>query len=455
MGEASSLRDSLTQINNESRAIQNSASLMMRLYEKPHLAVSEWRNTLQSCHIPQLLPLLYVANEVLQNSKRNRGNKFLESFSPILSDSLKLICQREPKLVEKVRRTAKIWGDRRVFSTRFIGSLLKGLDSFRDGAGGVRPNAAGSTTPPFSSLRRSPVSSRSLNSDLDGTGGNKEMSDDELLHNSSSDLFGEAKPSLLNVSNFSSKTITTNSPPSILLRRSGKLKRRRSSSSKSPSSESPQLSSSSSSRHFQQRKRKKKKRSKTLSSGALVTILDQLQELDAQFQSIQFAETSCAALATTSEEGEDAVGEELLSLHTGVCDAITNLGAQEKAAHKIALERKELETEMMRYISWGKAGLTADEEEVKFCDGVEKKLLLLESVHAKGRNVRDLKRKKEAEERAIAEAAARQKEQEEKLKQSLEATLRNSENSRPGMVWNKVAKEYQYLPDVTEESWRD
>ena len=74
---------------------------------------------------------------------------------------------------------------------------------------------------------------------------------------------------------------------------------------------------------------------------------------------------------------------------------------------------------------------------------------------AKAKKEREIKREKEAKEREMAEAAARQKEQEEKLKQSLKATIRDAGESKPGMVWNKAAMEYQYLPDVTEESWRD
>ena len=47
---------------------------------------------------------LYVANEVLQNSKRNRGTKFLEAFSPALSSSLEFMVKTDPSIVEKVRR---------------------------------------------------------------------------------------------------------------------------------------------------------------------------------------------------------------------------------------------------------------------------------------------------------------------------------------------------------------
>jgi len=133
MGEQANLRSVLSQTENSSSAIQNSAASMMKLYIiSPALAVSEWRNALQSSRNSQLLPLLYVANEVIQSSKRNRGNKFLEQFSPVLKGSLQFICERDPEVVEKVRRVAKIWGDRRVFSVRFVADLLSGVEEFRN-----------------------------------------------------------------------------------------------------------------------------------------------------------------------------------------------------------------------------------------------------------------------------------------------------------------------------------
>jgi len=153
---------------------------------------------------------------------------------------------------------------------------------------------------------------------------------------------------------------------------------------------------------------------------------------------------------------EDAlVGEELVTLHTELTDAIRRLRVEEKNSHRVTLGRKELEGELKRYIVWGKAGLVADEEEIRLCDEVEEKLVLLEVVHSRAKKEREIKRDKDAKEHAAAEAMARQKEEEEKLKESLAATLRNAEESRPGMVWNQVAREFQYLPDVTEESWRD
>lgn len=479
MGDASSLRQALSQTNNDANTIQSSASFMMRLYDKSSLlAVSEWRNTLQSCQTSQLLPLLYVANEVLQNSKRNRGNNFLVAYSPVLADSLKFICERDSKLVEKVRRTTKIWGDRRVFSTRFVGSLLKGLDTFRDGGtsnsgsaaasiGILRSNAPMTKGDLALSIYRRPSSppTKSPPSESDDfrvVG--EDESDGDINDSPSSSDFRTGRPSLLNVSNISIQPTSTNTIKSNAVHSSiqtgsstssnPSLKRRRPSKQ---SKSSPSKNDGVGSKRLRSKK-PKKRRPKTLSPDALMQLLDQLLQLDSKFQSMDAASSAAATLTSRAEVDvaeDNLVGEELVTLHTEIADSMRRLGVQERESHQVAIQRRELEGEMMRYVVWGKAGLVADAEEIRLCDEVEKKLVLMEVIHARAKKEREIKRDKEAKERALAEALARQKEQEEKLKQSLEATLRDAEESRPGMVWNKAAREFQYLPDVTEESWRD
>ena len=62
---------------------------------------------------------------------------------------------------------------------------------------------------------------------------------------------------------------------------------------------------------------------------------------------------------------------------------------------------------------------------------------------------------KEAMELESAEAAARDKAEKEEVKRSLEKIQKQPSMNevRPGMIWNKQTREYQYLD--TEESWRD
>eukprot|EP00536_Pseudo-nitzschia_multiseries_P008632 jgi/Psemu1/66614/estExt_Genemark1.C_2220025 len=146
--DASSLRGCLQRIDGSAPTIQGAAKAMMKHYDKsPQVAVNCWRDMLVrgSTRSDQFLPLLYVANEVLQNSKRNRGNRFLEAFSPVLGQSLAYVCGKSPPpVVESIRRTVKIWAERRVFSIRYVNELLKGLEAYRNnGSGSGKGSSSG------------------------------------------------------------------------------------------------------------------------------------------------------------------------------------------------------------------------------------------------------------------------------------------------------------------------
>ena len=186
MADATALRQTLVQTENNLPSIQSASRLMMRFYDTPSgadLAVSEWRSVLQTCSTSQLLPLLYVANEVLQTSKRNRGNKFLEAFSPVLGSSLIYICNQDRGLVEKIRRTVKVWGDRRVFSMRFVMDILAGLDSYRGEGGGAAVHDAS-----VAIEQSKPIQNPNIT-----PGSNLDESDDE------EELFGDPSSKLLDV----------------------------------------------------------------------------------------------------------------------------------------------------------------------------------------------------------------------------------------------------------------
>ena len=70
------------------------------------------------------------------------------------------------------------------------------------------------------------------------------------------------------------------------------------------------------------------------------------------------------------------------------------------------------------------------------------------------KQLRDLRRSEEAQQRAEAEAIAKQEADEKERKRLLEDVTKEAE-AKPGMIWNPNLREYQYLHDHTEESWRD
>jgi hypothetical protein len=432
-------------------AIQSSAAAMMSFYEAPAIAVSEWRNVLQSCQSCQLLPLLYVANEVLQTSKRNRGNKFLEAFGPVLGASLRYICERNPEDTERVRRTVKILGDRRVFSLRFVGDVLGGLEAFRNGAAAAAgANTNRNTTSSNNALPQAQTNTPKVQVSAptsQPTPTESDSSDDSLFGDSGEhedDIFGGSN-SGLNVSNISAAIQTSSEQPNASSKKGAfGAKRRRSQELKiSPS-----------------RKKSKSNRSrvtKKLSSSSFMERIEQLGILDDQYETISSIISSIKSSEIMSKSEYDEiqeVGDELTDLHSEVNRMIENLAHQRKKLYNTAEGKKEMETELKRYLVWMQGTLSVEEDELKYCNGLEEKLNLLQVVHTDAKKARDEQRSKKEMEKAVAEAAARKKTEEEELKRSLEQ-IQKEKAPKEGMVWNKQLREYQYLADATEESWRD
>jgi SMC interacting uncharacterized protein involved in chromosome segregation len=118
----------------------------------------------------------------------------------------------------------------------------------------------------------------------------------------------------------------------------------------------------------------------------------------------------------------------------------------------IANTKHEMENKLKRYLVWLKGGLNADMDELKLCDALEEKLLQLQVVHGDAKALRDATREQQEKQRLEAEDAARKEAEEEELRKSLEK-IQHDKAPKEGMVWNKVAREYQYLD--TSENWRD
>ena len=475
MGDTANLRNLLSQTDMSQPAIQSSAAAMMKFYDKnaAPLAVSEWRSQLQSCRPDQLLPLLYVANEVLQTSKRNRGPKFLEAFAEVLGSSLRFICERDRSIVEKVRRTAKIWGDRQVYSPRFIGQLLGGLEDLRGGGGGTSSSNGPSPAVTAPSTASAPAAAsasekkRSVTDDEEDPSGpsasaagtaaaaangstatNKMDVDNDDDDNQFSSPFGSGEgQSLLSIDISASAAAASGGAgggPSS--------KRRRSSTSTG----ADHGGASSSQKGKSSRPAKKKKVAK--STSAMVSLLESLASLDDRYRS------SCAILDSIDEahlndtEGSlaDVVGDELIDLNRGAAAASRTLKRQERALHGIATEKRQVEGEIAAYIPWLRAALEADEEELAFCDKLQNSLESISIVHAEAKERREKQRAEEAKVRAQQEAERKMREEEEERKRSLEKAMKApDQEDKANMKWNPVTREYQYVGDVTEESWRD
>ncbi|KAL3807253.1 hypothetical protein ACHAXA_006239 [Cyclostephanos tholiformis] len=440
MSDAADLRATLLKTDTSAPAIQSSSRAMMRFYDRPGgaaTAVSEWRSALQSSSPSRHLPLLYVANEVLQTSKRNRGNKFLEAFSPVLGSSLIYMCGKDKNVTEKVRRTVKIWGDRRVFSMRYVTDVLSGLEPYRDGGGGGPASATAASLPVGKALAgahpnsKSPSVSVTTNSD----------DDDER-----DGMFGGDGQKLLDVSidatALSAAARKASGGPSSPEFGAGAKRRRQSAGSPTPqsgSSAGPVV-----------------KKSKALSGQNFLDLFQTVVDLDERYKScIGVVEAIPPSyLDESSTDIDDLVGDELTDMYKRVCQAERNVRRERRTMYSIAVRRRDLETEARRYVSWLRNLAKADDDDIDFCDKLEAKLDLISVCHEEAKSLRDKHRADEARRRIEAEEARKRAVEDEERRRILDDAKMEAE-AKPGMVWNKEAREYQYVHDPTEESWRD
>jgi hypothetical protein len=430
--DSTALRSILVKVDGSAPAIHQAAGAMMRFYDKgAGVAVSEWRNALQGCRPDQLLSLLYVANEVLQNSKRNRGTKFLEAFSPVLGGSLVWMVQRDPTILEKVRRTAKIWGERRVLSVRFVNDLLLGLEPFRDGgaqdddspaAAAFSPQAELPTeTPPPEKESPSPgLANEEVSEDvvmaLTSTTQDSDDDDDDDDHLNFGDSLGHLDVSL-------------NIQSSAFLHSPGKKKRRLSSSMTGGS----------------------KRRKIILSTSSLMELWNQVATLHEGLESSRALVRDISAPPAT--QVDQLVGDELLDEYKRVLKSTRIIQQQKQSLHKIARDRRALEKEAVKYISWLQSSLENDEEDVKFCRDLQRSITSVNHVHGAALKRRNVERKLEEEKRKLHEEALLQKQEDEERRKFAESAMKKEVEAKPGMVWSRDRQEYVYLN--TEESWRD
>lgn len=471
-----SATQALKNLDGSAQSVKQAASAMMKHYDQTAMmAVTEWRNVLSSTRSSNhLMSLLYVANEVLQISKRNRGNKFLEAFSGVLGQALQHICQQDPSLTEKVRRTVKIWGDRRVFSVRFVQELLNGLESYRNGSAAATRRPAASTTrtttataeasnlpsdsptfhddgatfspqespgepsSPASARTSEPDESANNNDDDDSImgilegGGNK--NDSSVEDDDDDDIFGSDTQLKIDID---LDNVATGGPSKASV-----SKRRRSSLGSTGSGS--------------KRRRRNSATSKgALSATSLLELSDRVTKSQDDFDDSQRALSRIdkALSKTPVEELEQMVGDELQMEYRQVIRFQNQILSERKNLHSLAQQRRGLEQEAVAYLPWLERALNQDDDDLNFCDRLEKELKNFQTVHTELKKARDVRRVEEEQRMEQKAEQERKKREQQEAERFREETLKRETEQKAGMVWNPVTREYQTLD--TNESWRD
>jgi hypothetical protein len=495
--DSSTLRATLLQTRVDQQSIQKSAAGMMSHYGGvPSVAVNEWRQCLGLCHVEQLLPLLYVANEVLQTSKRNRGNQFLEGFSSILGKGMQVICQRlhsesadsndGVQKVEKARRVVKIWGDRHVFSVRFVTEILVGVEDYRKpidehqhGHGSASfvsplPVAQPASDVPNqlqSSLRQSAQSAFATN--------HNHTQQDATTNLSPRITSSSRRSTLLSKQGSGSKTDIFGSPAGASLLRvdvgniesPSSSKRKRTIEGGTGTENTPSLPNidehhaaggSAATRKDRRTSSSGSKKKHKPASLSLVDILNELDDLNLQFRSLQRqidsqVSANKSTLEATSTEIENLVGDELSDMYSKAVAVEKFLKSSAvKQMRRIAQRRYELEQMLLDKIPPLRlVTLEQDEEDLKLSQHLHAQLELLRDVHGDAKEARERQVAEHKEQKEMLASERLAKLQEEAQKKALQEALAKPKQEM-GTVWNPVTREFQPTTDATQaESWRD
>ncbi|CAH2058551.1 unnamed protein product, partial [Iphiclides podalirius] len=110
----------LMHLKDTQESIQSLSSWCLKQREHHKKIVSSWLNVLKRVKVEQRLVLFYLANDVIQYSKR-KNYEFVESWGLNLQKATPLV--RDEKVRPKILRIFKIWEQRSVYDDEFLSDL--------------------------------------------------------------------------------------------------------------------------------------------------------------------------------------------------------------------------------------------------------------------------------------------------------------------------------------------
>lgn len=117
------LMEKLAKLNSSQQSIETLSHWCIFHMNKAKLVVETWDRQFHCSPREQRLAFLYLANDILQNSRR-KGSEFVGEFWKVLSEALRDVIENGDENEQRAaRRLVVIWEDRKVFGSR--GQLLK------------------------------------------------------------------------------------------------------------------------------------------------------------------------------------------------------------------------------------------------------------------------------------------------------------------------------------------
>ncbi|XP_075777763.1 regulation of nuclear pre-mRNA domain-containing protein 1A isoform X2 [Pelodiscus sinensis] len=127
------LERKLSELSNSQQSVQTLSLWLIHHRKHSGLIVTVWERELRKAKPNRKLTFLYLANDVIQNSKR-KGPEFTKDFAPVIVEAFKHVSSESDESCKKhLGRVLSIWEERSVYENDVLEQLRQALYGDRKG----------------------------------------------------------------------------------------------------------------------------------------------------------------------------------------------------------------------------------------------------------------------------------------------------------------------------------
>ncbi|KAM4688829.1 regulation of nuclear pre-mRNA domain-containing protein 1A isoform 3-T3 [Discoglossus pictus] len=121
------LEKKLLELSNSQQSVQTLSLWLIHHRKHSRVIVTVWDRELRKAKANRKLTFLYLANDVIQNSKR-KGPEFTKDFAPVIADAFKHVASETDDSCKKhLSRVLSIWEERAVYENDVLEQLKSAL----------------------------------------------------------------------------------------------------------------------------------------------------------------------------------------------------------------------------------------------------------------------------------------------------------------------------------------
>ncbi|CAH2283790.1 regulation of nuclear pre-mRNA domain-containing 1A isoform X2 [Pelobates cultripes] len=121
------LEKKLSELSNSQQSVQTLSLWLIHHRKHSQVIVTVWDRELRKAKPSRKLTFLYLANDVIQNSKR-KGPEFTKDFAPVIADAFKHVSSETDESCKKhLGRVLSIWEERAVYENDVLEQLKAAL----------------------------------------------------------------------------------------------------------------------------------------------------------------------------------------------------------------------------------------------------------------------------------------------------------------------------------------